>query len=357
MTQVPMGSGRRLVLLGAGPTHRRLLQRLARHPLPGLRVTLLTAQPQVFLAERLPGFIACEHGIAACAVPLAGLATRSGVRLVAHRIHAIDASARALTLDNGDQLAYDFLSLDPEPVQERAAQDAAMPGAREHGLFLCPVDAFGTLWPRVRALPTERLRSLVVVGEGILAVEVALAVRQALPPCAINLVTGGYRFLDDQPERLRMALRLALQRAFINVLEDGVLALRAGAVRMGCGADLVCDVPIIATGPVWPAGLLNANLALDGKGYTLAVDDCLRSSSHAEVFVAPLHARAAVARSLHANLGRMVMGQPTRPARAVAPALRFVSIGPQRAALAWRSWCVQGYMVWQWMQWIDRNAG
>ena len=357
MTQVPMGPGRQLVLLGAGPTHRRLLQRLARHPLPGLRVTLLTAQAQVFLPGRLPGFIAGEHGIAACAVAVDGLATRSGVRLVSHRIHALDASARALTLDNGDQLTYDFLSLDPAPVQERAALEAAMPGAREQGLFLCPMDAFGTLWPRVRALPAERLRSLVVVGGGTLAVEVALALRQALPHSAISLVTGGNRLLDTQPECLRMALRLALQRACINVLEDGVLALRAGAVRMGCGADLVCDVPIIATDPIWPAGLLNANLALDGKGHTLAVDDCLRSSSHTEVFVAPLHARAATARSLHANLGRMILGKPTRTAKAAEPALRFVSIGPQRAALAWRSWCVQGYMVWQWMQWIDRNAG
>ena len=356
MTEVLTGPGRQLVLLGAGSTHRRLLQRLARHPLPGLRVTLLTAQAQVFLPGRLPGFIAGAHGIAACAVAVDGLAARSGVRLVLHRIDALDASARALTLDNGDQLTYDFLSLDPEPVQERAALEAAIPGSREQGLFLCPMDAFGTLWPRVRALPAERLRSLVVVGGGTLAVEVSLALRQVLPHSAISLVTGGYRFLKDQPERLRMGLRLALQRAFINVLEDGVLALRAGAVRMGCGADLVCDVPIIATDPIWPAWLLNANLALDGAGHALAVDDCLRSSSHTEVFVAPQPASAAVARSLHSNLGHLLMGQPTRPATAAVPALRYVSIGPQQAALAWRSWCVQGYIVWQWMQWIDRNA-
>lgn len=357
MTQAPMGRERQLVLLGAGPTHRRLLQRLAKHRLPGLRITLLTAQPQVFLPERLPGFIAGEYGVAACSVAIDGLATRSDVRLVAQRASALDASARALTMDNGDQLAYDLLSLDPEPVQDRAALESAMPSAREHGLFLCPVDAFATLWPRVRALPAERLRSLVVVGEGTLAVEVALALRQALPHSAISLVTGGNRLLDTQPERLRMALRDALQRAGVNVLEDGVLALRASGLRLGCGADLMCDVPIIATDPVWSPWLLNADLALNGDSQTLAVDDCLRATGHAEVFVAPLRARAAVARTLHANLGRMVTGKPTRPSRAIEPALRFVSIGPQRAALAWRSWCIQGYIVWHWMQWINRSVG
>lgn len=357
MTAAVPGRERQLVLLGAGPTHRHLLRRLAKHPLPGLRVTLLAARAQVYLPERVPGFITGEHAIAACAVSIDGCASRAGARLVGHRASALDASARVLALDNGDQFAYDFLSLDPEPVQDRASLEAAMPGTREHGLFLCPVEAFGALWPRVRALPSERLRSLVVVGEGTLAVEVALAIRQTLPPCAISLVAGRSRFLDRQPERLRIALRLALQRACVNVLEDQVLELSAAAMRLGCGADLVCEAPIIATDPVWPRWLLNADLALDGQGHTLAVDDCLRSTSHAEVFVAPLNAGATVARSLHANLGRMVMGKPMRPISAVEPALRFVSIGPKRAALAWRSWCVEGHMVWRCKQWLDRNAG
>ena len=346
---------RTLVLLGAGPTHLRLLRQLAKQPLPGLRITLLTAQAQVYLPARLPGFIAGEHGIAACAVAADGLAGRSGVRLVAQRAGALDAASRTLTLDNGDHLAYDFLSLDPEPVQDRAGMEAAMPGAREHGLFLCPVEAFTVLWPRTCALPAERLRSVAVVGAGTLAVEVAFAVRQVLPQCAISLVAGGEGFFPSQPEHLRAALRPALQRASINLLEDSVLALGARGIRLGCGADLVCDVPVIATDPLWPPWLLHSGLATDGDGRHVATDECLRATSHAEVFVAPLNPGAWVARSLHANLRRVAGGLNPRPVGSMAPNPQFVDLGNRRALAQWHSYCFAGHLAWRWKKWRDRN--
>lgn len=352
MTQKVELRERKLVLLGAGLTHLRLLRQLTTRPLPGLRVTLLVAQqPLVYLPARLPGFISGEHGIAACAVALDGLAGRSGVRVAAQRASALDAASRTLTLENGDQLAYDFLSLDPEPVQERASLEAAMPGAREHGLFLCPVEPFTVLWPRVCALPAERLRSVAVVGAGTLAVEAAFAVRQALPHCAISLVTGGDGFLAKQPEHLRLALRLALQRASVNLLEDSVLALGTGWIRLGCGADLVCDVPIIATDPLWPPWLLHSGLAMDGDGHNVATDDCLRASGHPDVFVAPLNAGAGVARSLHANLRRVASGLNPRPVGPVAPGLQFVDLGNRRAVALWHSYCFSGHVAWRWKQW------
>ena len=346
---------RTLVLLGAGPTHLRLLRQMAKQPLPGLRITLLTAQTQVYLPARLPGFISGEHGIAACVVAVDGLAGRSGARLMTQRARALDAASRTLTLDNGDLLAYDFLSLDPEPVQDRASAEATMPGAREHGLFLCPVQPFSALWPRTCALPAERLRSLAVVGAGVLAVEVAFAVRQVLPQCAVSLVTGGDVFLPRQPEHPRAALRLALQRASVNLLEDTVLALGARGMRLGCGADLVCDVPVIATDPRWPPWLLHSGLAADGDGRHVATDDCLRATSHGEVFVAPLNPGSGVARSLHSNLRRVAGGSNAQPVGSVEPDLQFVNLGNRRALARWHSFCFAGQLAWRWKQWRDGN--
>ena len=357
MTQMVELRERKLVLLGAGPTHLRLLRRLATRRLPGLRTTLLVAQPQVYLPAHLPGFISGEHGVAACAVAIDSLAGRSGVRVVAQRADALEAASRTLTLDNGDQLAYDFLSLDPEPVQDRVSLELAMPGVREHGLFLCPMEAFTVLWPRVCALPAERLRSVVAVGAGPLAVEVAFAVRQALPQCAISLVTGAAGFLAKQPDHLRLALRRALQRAAINVLEDKVLALGVGRVRLGCGADLVCDVPIIATDPLWPPWLLHSGLATEGDGNVVATDDCLRAIAHAEVFVAPPNAGAAVARSLHANLRRVAGGLNPQSVGSVGSGLKFVDLGNRRALARWHSYCFAGHLAWRWKQWCDRHDG
>ena len=353
MTQLGESRVRQLVLLGSGPTHRRLLHRLARRPLPALRVALLAAHPHTVQPSRVPALITGQSAPHTAALGILDLAGQSGVRVLAHRATAIDYGARALTLENGDQLAYDLLSLDPDTVQDRAALDAAMPGAREHGLFVLPVEAFATLWPRVVGLPAERLRSLVVLGAGVLAVEIAFALRQRLPQCAISLVSGVGGFLRGEPERLQAAVRHALQRATINLLEDEVLSIRAGMLQLGCGADLVCDVPLIATEPSWPAWLLQSGLLLDGAGKNVSTDACLRASGHQDVFVAPDDAGIAVARTLHANLERLLNVKPLRPPGALQPALRFADLGQRRAVLTWHAWCVQGHAVWRLKQWRE----
>ena len=336
MRQAEEARVRQLVLLGAGPTHLRLLHRLARRPVPGLRVTLLAHQPQAMHAMRVPALITGQSAPHAAAVGIIDLAAQSGVRVLAQRATALDGAARTLTLDNGDRLAYELLSLDPDTVQDRAALNTAMPGAREHGLFVLPVEAFATLWPRVVGLPAERLRSLVVVGSGVLAVEIAFAVRQRLPQCAISLVCGDCAFLQGEPERLQAVVRHALQRATVTLLEDKVLAIRAGMLQLGCGADLVCDVPLIATEPTWPSWLLQSGLVLDGAHQNVAVDAYLRASGHADIFVAPRDAGASVSRNLHANLERLLSAKPLRPAAAFRLALRFSALKRLVRAIAGR---------------------
>ncbi len=355
MKPVALSRERRLVLVGTGPTHQRLLQLLARRRLPGLRVTLLAQPGPLSRRHRLPGIITGEAAPPDTAETLATLATRSGGRVLAHHATALDLPGHTLLLDNGDQLAYDLLSLDPELVQDRTALDAAMPGAREHGLFVFPMETFAALWPRVVNLPSDRLHSMVIVGAGTLALELAFALRQCMPQCAISVVSGADRFLCDEPARLQAAVRLALQRATINLLEDTVVAIRSGCVRLGCGAELACDVPLIAEEPCWPSWWMRSRLALNAAGTDVLADATLRASGQDHVFIAPRDAAAAVAGSLYANISCIILGKPPRRVDTVRPALRFAPLGGQRAVATWRSWAIQGHWVWRLKRWLERR--
>ena len=199
----PRGGGRQLLLVGSGHGHLQLLARLAAQPLAGVQVTLVAPLARQFCAAMLPGFVAGDYTLADCAVELAPLLRHAAVRSHQGRVVRLDAQARSLQLDDGGTLGYDWLSLDPGPLQDRDRIERAIPGAREHGLFVRPIEAFGALWPRVTAMAPERLRSLAVIGSGVTGIELAMAIRQRLPQAAITLVAGGFLAGPACPAALR----------------------------------------------------------------------------------------------------------------------------------------------------------
>ena len=379
---------RRLLLLGGGLAHLHLLASLRQQPLPGVQVTLVTPQPRLVHAGMLAGFVAGQHALAECTTLLEPLVQQSGARWLAARAVKLDAPANALLLDDGTTLKFDWLSLCQEPMQDRDALERALPGAREHGLFVRPLHAFCALWPRVPELAAAKALRVAVIGgwggaevgapigtemvdadaSSGLAVELALAIRHRLPGSAVTLVTGGALLAHGCPPTLQKRLAQALRQRNVTVLADCAVQLHAGEIALGSGARLACDVPLVATRPNAPAWLAGSGLALDGQGW-LAVDACGRSTSHAHVFAAgqdSAHPNAnanadpafASARSTHAvaalfaaNLAAAVAGQPVRPQPPAAHPLRLISCGDGHAIAAWGSYCAQG----RWVGWLKRR--
>ena len=388
---------RRLLLLGGGLAHVHLLASLRQHPLPGVQVTLVTPQPRLVHAGMLAGFVAGQHALAECMAPLEPLVQQSGARWLAARAVELDAPANALLLDDGTVVNFDWLSLCQEPMQDRDALERALPGAREHGLFVRPLHAFCALWPRVPELAAAKALRVAVIGgwggtevgapvgtemvdadaSSGLAIELALAIRHRLPGSAVTLVTGGAPLAHGCPPALQKRLAQALRQRNVTVLADCAVQLHAGEIALGSGARLACDVPVLATRPIAPAWLAGSGLALDGQGW-LAIDACGRSTSHAHVFAAgqdsaypnpnadPAFASArsthAVAARFAANLAAAVAGQPVRPQPPAAHPLRLVSCGDGHAIAAWGRYCAQGHWV-GWLKqrmdraWIVQHAG
>src|SRR4249919_1815667 len=133
---------KRLVLLGGGHAHVHVLAEMAREPMPGVQAVLATPYARQIYSGMLPGWIAGHYALEQCAIALEPLARAAKVELALSSVVAMNAGERTVTLADGRVAEYDVLSIDTGPVFDRDA----IKGAREHGLFLRPIEHFVQLY-------------------------------------------------------------------------------------------------------------------------------------------------------------------------------------------------------------------
>jgi len=355
------------VLLGGGHAHVHVLQDLARQPMPGAQVTLVSPFRTALYSGMVPGLVAGRFATDDCSIALATLAARAHVSFVDGSATALNAAARSVTIARPDgstqQFDYDTLSVDTGGVIDRET----IPGAREHALFVRPVEVFVQLLDRLLELVQAQPRSVVVVGGGAAGVELALALARRIAGAGhVSLVTGGPAPLASYPPPVRRRAARALKRAGITVLEEPCREISASHVQLGGGARLACDAPVLAIGTRAPTWLAASGLALDEAGF-LATGPTLQSLSHPEVFAAgDVAARPDAPRPrsgvyavragapLALNLRRFTAGGALETYRPQPRSLNLIACGDGRAIGVWGGWSFEGRWVGAWKDRIDR---
>jgi pyridine nucleotide-disulfide oxidoreductase family protein len=358
---------KRIVLLGGGHAHVHVLQALAREPIAGAELLLVTPFARQMYSGMVPGLVAGHYAVDQCVIPLAPLAQAARVPLRETQAVALDAGQRELRLADGESIGYDLLSLDTGSVMDRDR----IPGAREHGLFVRPIEHFVRLLDPLLALARERVLDVVVVGGGAAGVELAMALQHRLSGqgderARVALVTGGPPPLFGYPQTVIERGLKALAARRITVFQDSCARIEAGALHLGSGARLACDAPVIATGGDAPPYLQGSGLQLDERGFVLT-GATLQSVSHPEVLAAgdvatradAPHPRSGVhavraGPPLAANLRALATGGTPQPHAPQPRTLNLLSCGSRFAIGSWGGWSTQGRWVWWWKDRIDR---
>jgi selenide,water dikinase len=357
---------KRLLLLGGGHAHVQVLRSMAREPMAGAMVQLVSPYPKAVYSGMVPGLAAGHYQAGDCLIDLRALADAAHVPFVQAAATAIDAAGRQVGLDGGDTLGYDVLSVDTGSVMRRDVID----GAREHALFVRPMEAFVRLLDELLALARTRALDVVLVGGGAAALELAMALQYRFVHeqvgSRVTLVAGAGPLLAGYPLAVRRRAALALRRRRITVLHENCVHIDATHVQLANGARVPCDAGLLAIGAHAPRWLAGSGLALDARGF-IATRATLQSSSHAEVFAvgdvasrsdAPhpksgVYAVRAAAPLLH-NLRRFVGGGTLRGYAPPQRTLNLLSCGGREAIASWGEVSASGRWCWWWKDRIDR---
>lgn len=356
-----------LVMLGAGHAHVHMLSTLAAQPLAGVQITLVAPYPRQLYSGMVPGFVAGHYTLEDCVINLAPLLANSGVQWLQRSAVGLDADARTLALDDGSTLMYDQLSVNTGAVQNREKIEQMIPGARQHALFVRPIEHFGALWPQVVELASTKALRVAVLGGGAAGIELACAVTYRLPGSSVTLVAGDTPVGANYPDKVQARIARALKKRGISVIQERATAINANTVTLGNGDPLGCDVPLMAIGAQAPSWLQGSALALDEQGF-IAVDACQRSTSHPQVFAAgDVSSRMdrPVARSgvyavragvpLAANLRAVLAGAAPLPYSPQVKTLNLLACGEKYAIASWGGWSAEGKWVWWLKDRIDRG--
>jgi NADH dehydrogenase FAD-containing subunit len=316
----------------------------------------------------VPGVVAGHYPASACRITLAPLAAAAHVSLVETAAVGLDAAARQVRLADGRVAGYDVLSIDTGSVQHRGR----LPGAREHAMYLRPIEHFLALQQPLLGLGSQRVQDIVVVGGGAAGFEIALALQhrlcgQGTERARVALVTGGTPPLAGYPAAVVQRALHVLKARRVTVFQEAAATLEGGALVLSGGARLACDAAVVATGGEPPPWLAGTGLALCERGFVLT-GPTLQSRSHPDVFAAGdvatredlPHPRSGVyavraGPPLAENLRRAVEGSALLPYTPPARTLNLLSCGGRLAIAAWGGWVAEGRWAWWWKDRIDRG--
>ena len=358
---------KRLLLLGGGHSHVAVLKNLGDMPLPDAHLTLVSTKRYTPYSGMLPGLIAGHYDYHQCHIDLLRLAGYARTEFAEAAAVALDAQQHLLTLADGRRVEYDILSIDVGSTPPTFDT----PGVREYAIPAKPIETLLPAWDSLRARAAD-LQRLALVGAGAAGVELALAMQYRLRLAGaspeIHLIANTPLLLPGHNARARRLLQTILDKNDVRVhLGCEVAAVEPDRIVLVEDASIAADGIFWVTGTAPAAWLQASDLQTDSSGF-IAVDDCLQSLSHRDIFAAgdcasvqgqarPKSGVFAVrqGRPLARNLRAALSGRPLTPYVSKPHALALISTGGKHAIAARNTWALQGAWVWSWKDWVDRR--
>jgi len=348
---------RDLVLVGGGHSHVQVLKSFGMKPLPGVRVTVVSRELNTPYSGMLPGFVAGFYPWRDIHIDLGPLANFAGARLISSEVIGLNLDEHRIILLDRPDLRYDVLSINSGAVPV---------GVGDNVIPVKPIGRFLPQWEKVKR-DARSGDQIVIVGGGAGGVELALAMRQALPTgVKISLITD--RLLVGYNRRVVGYLsRVLVSRGVHLHVGASVESVEGDVVHMSDGRSLPADYVFWVTGVQAPAWPREGGLATQIEGF-IEVDRTLTSLSHPEVFATgdiaalvdqprPKSGVFAVREGpvLTDNLRRRLTGRPLREFKAQKRFLSLIGTGDGRAVASKGPLSAWGRWAWRWKDRIDRK--
>ena len=346
-----------LLMIGAGRANLHTLRSLADQPTGDMRVTFVAPHPYYTDPAMLGDYVAGSLALDDCRRPLQSLLEAVGAEYIAAVPTGLDPVGRMVQLSSGHTLPYDVLAVNLEPLIDRAAVEAELPGARQNAMFMHPLEGFGQLWPQLEAMAQQQPMHVAIIGHDLHAAELAMCAAQGLwepQGSRVSLLTHGAAPFADAPPRLQSKVLARLKRLGVSLIQTPVVGFTQGQVHLAGGLTLVCDAPVIALPPK-PAGWLNhTGLVIDADGFA-EVNERLQSESHRQIFIAHDANNEALGPVFDNNLRVALQGGNFKNAPRSGMVLHLVSCGQRQAIGTWGPLSYEGREAWNWKHRRDQR--
>jgi len=367
-----------LVLIGGGHSHLSVLKYFAMHPLPGLRLTLITRDLHTPYSGMLPGYIAGHYTYDQAHIDLRPLAQFSQARIYHAEVNDIDLENKQIFCKGRPAIPYDFASIN---IGSRPGA-LHIPGAEKYTLPVKPIDHFLLQWQQLSETilnTTDKNFHLAIVGGGAGGVEMALATQfrlhhllaqknQANDFLKIDLYCDSEQILSTHNKLVRKRFERFFKQRNIQIhTNHRIEEVQHDQLISHDGEKHQADAVLWVTNASAPTWLAEAGLAVDEKGF-IAVNDYLQSTSHKNIFSAGdiaavlNHPREksgvfAVRQGppLARNLERAVQNKPLKKFIPQKNFLGLISTGDKYAIASRSNWSLEGAWLWKVKDWIDRR--
>ena len=139
---------RDLLLVGGGHSHVQVLKHFAMHPVPGIRLTLISDDYVSPYSGMVPGYIAGHYSLDEIQIALEPLCRRAGARFICAKVTGLDRDSRRVLMAGRPALRYDVLSINIGAQPDLQG----MPGTA-----VKPISGFLSQWPTLLATMQSQL--------------------------------------------------------------------------------------------------------------------------------------------------------------------------------------------------------
>ncbi|QMS87855.1 FAD-dependent oxidoreductase [Nostoc edaphicum CCNP1411] len=377
-----------LVLIGGGHSHAIVMKMFGMKPLPGVRLTLITAASETAYSGMLPGHIAGFYTHDECHIDLRPLANFAQAQLYIDTVVALDLENNKVLCANGLAVDFDVLSVDIGSTPATIS----VSGAAEYAIAAKPVSQLLEHWYELIAAvgknPQEPI-SIAIVGGGAGGVELALAMRSRLHQILDKTQQPNQNLkvhLFQRGQELMPNYHQSVRHQFQQILTDRGIKLHLGEtvckiapkipketkevfeIKCESGLKVECNKIFWVTQASAPEWLKTTGLGTDEQGFIL-VEDTLQSQTHPQVFasgdIATMvnHPRPKAGvfavrqgKPLFENLQRILLGKSLKPYRPQKEYLSLIGTGDKRAIATRGIITLPPHkLLWHYKDWIDRR--
>lgn len=339
------------VLAGGGHSHALLLRTWAMHPKrrPKGLITLVSRNSTTLYSGMAPGLMAGLYRRQDLEINLRQLADQAGVALLIAEITGLDRERQVLLLAGRPPLSFDELSLNLgciTPAHKIKSGD-------KKSLAIKPLEPAISAINRVDTDQTEDPVHL--VGSGLAAIELAMALRHRWPTRRVHL--------QVKPGRINPAFQKALANSGVDVhqtIESAIAAKSPASLQLHC------------TGSQAPAWLATSGLQVEARG-RVRTDPTLQALDNPHIFASgdcavidrdprpasgvwAVRAAAPLAHNLEARCRDKPLKSWSPQRHALQLLGGFNTRGEPTAWAVWGPLCLGPHpWLWHWKQSIDRR--